>query len=297
MIPRVLVTGGKGQVGKAIQKLQKQYKFEIIAPGKEDLDITSYDSIIENIEKYNPSVIVNSAAYTAVDKAEDDMILCHKVNAIGPRNISDICKTRDILLVHLSTDYVFNGLSSKPYNERDKEDPLNVYGKTKLDGEQAIKSLLDKFIIIRTSWVFGIFGNNFPKTIIGLSQKQTELSVINDIFGSPTSARSLAKLILHFCDQYLQSGSLKYGIYHFTNSPQASWYDFASMIIEVAEELGLINQMPNLKGVSSEEYYAKAPKPKYSVLSNSKIREIYNIDIDDWKSELSYTLGEIKNEI
>ena len=297
MVSRILLTGADGQVGREIRNQASQCDFEIICLNKNELDITSQESLRLNINKYLPSIIVNAAAFTSVDLAEEEKSLSQKINAEGPFNISKLCESKGILLVHLSTDYVFNGNKYGPYEENEKEDPINHYGKTKYDGEKAIRSSLCKHIIIRTSWVFGVNGNNFPKTIIGLSQKLKKLKIINDTLGSPTSARSIARLVIIICKQYFQKGSLEYGIYHFTNQPQVSWHDFALSVLEVSQKVGLLDEVPEVTGISSEEYESKSLKPKNSVLSNSKVTSVFDIKIDHWKDELLYTLQGIKDNI
>ena len=290
MNDKILLTGANGQVGQEIQKEAIKSKFDLLALGKDDLDITSLGSIQKTVEELRPSIIINAAAYTAVDLAEEEQELCHATNAIGPKLLSQVCNNNDILLIHISTDYVFNGTKSGPYMEIDKEDPINHYGKSKYKGELAIRSTLKKHIILRTSWVFGIHGNNFLKTIISLGQKLPILSIVNDQLGNPTSARSIAKCIFKICQRYTQGGSFSYGTYHFSNEPETTWYDFGLSILELSNAEGLVRPTPQVKGIPLSEYNSKSLKPINSVLSNLKIKRTFDIEIDDWREELIYTL-------
>ena len=291
---RVLLTGADGQVGQEIINQVKGFDFAIDAFGKRDLDITSRDSLLEKINQVKPSIIINAAAYTSVDNAESNKEICEKVNVEGPRLISEICKKNKILLIHLSTDYVFNGEKTSEYDEKDLEDPVNHYGKTKLEGEASIKSLLSEFFIIRTSWVFGVSGKNFPKTILGLCKNNQKLNIINDVIGSPTSARSIARFVLKICSKFFHKEPLQFGTYHFTNVPATTWYEFSLKVLEISNKIGLISAIPEVKAISSSDYPSNSLKPKNSSLSNKEVISQFKVDLDKWEDELVYTLKNIE---
>jgi len=291
---KILLTGANGQVGQEIKKEAIKSDLDLMALEKNDLDITSLESIKKIIEDFKPSIIINAAAYTAVDLAEEQQKLCQEVNTKGPELLSQVCRDKDILLVHISTDYVFNGSKSGPYVETDEEDPINQYGKSKYEGELAIRSTLKKHIILRTSWVFGIHGNNFLKTIISIGQRLPVLNIVNDQLGNPTSARSIAKCILKICQRYIQHEICPYGTYHFSNKPETTWHDFGISILELAYAEGLLRQIPKVKGIPLSEYNSKSLKPMNSVLSNLKVKNSFDVDIDEWREELIYTLRNLK---
>ena len=289
---RVLLIGANGQVGQEIKK--QADNLELVSFSRDELDITSIESLTNKIKKHKPSLVINAAAYTSVDLAEKEKDKAYQVNALGPKILAEICNKEDILLIHISTDYVFNGFKKGKYLESDKPDPINEYGKTKLIGEDLIRDVLDKHIILRTSWVFGIYGKNFLKTIVKISRKKSSLRIVNDQIGCPTSARSIAKCVLRFCDKYLHTKRITYGTYHYTNFPETTWSDFAKVIFRYALKIDLIKSIPQVKEVSTKEYASASDKPMNSVLSNDKIVEELGLELDNWEEELEYTLNSLK---
>ena len=279
----VLVTGGNGQVGNEIRDfiLNDEYvisDFEFHFTGRKILDITDRNAIEDFCIQNNIEVIVNCAAYTAVDNAEEDALNADRVNHLAVKNLAQIAKERHIKLIHTSTDYVFDGKNYKPYIETDITDPVSVYGQTKLDGEKAMQEINpENSIIIRTSWVYSSYGNNFVKTMLRLGKEKESLGVIFDQVGTPTYAKDLAQTILKIIPQVKNK---KVEIYHYSNEGVLSWYDFAK---EIMRMLSLDCQ---INAIETKEYPTPATRPHYSVLNKSKIKKEYNITIPYWKDSL-----------
>ncbi len=273
----VLITGSKGQLGNEIQLVSVEtVDFKYFFTDVDELDITDITALESFVAQNKIDFIVNCAAYTAVDKAEDDKELCYKINAIAVKNIADVAVKHGIKVIHVSTDYVFDGKNFKPYSEDDEVCPASVYGQSKLEGEQLLINTLHDAVIIRTSWLYSTFGNNFVKTMIKLGTERDALNVIFDQVGTPTNAADLAVAII----QVLKSENLVPGIYHFSNEGVCSWYDFAIKIHQLA---GIrCDVMP----IESKDYPAKTPRPHYSVLNKSKIKKTYGIKIPHWEESL-----------
>lgn len=253
---KVLITGSNGMLGHDLIDVLDG-KHELIKTTSKSLDITDEDKVKEYIVNENPDIVINSAAYTDVDGCETNEEMAYKVNGDGVKNLALACKVVDCPLVHISTDYVFNGENSKPWMEDDEVGPISIYGKSKLQGEEAIESILDKFFIIRTSWLYGINGGNFPKTMLELAKTHDTLTVVTDEIGTPTYTLDLAQAIAELIETEY------YGIYHITNSDYCSWFDFAKYIFEVK------NIDVNVVPVTAEEFARPASRPHYSVLNNS----------------------------
>ncbi|ESU26197.1 dTDP-4-dehydrorhamnose reductase [Flavobacterium saliperosum S13] len=241
-----------------------------------ELDITDSASCTTVFEKHQPDFCINAAAYTAVDKAENEPEKAHAINVTGAQNVAAVCKIHDTVLLHVSTDFVFDGEKTSPYTEEDRSNPTGVYGQTKLDGEKEVAAVWEKHFIVRTSWVYSQFGNNFMKTMLRLASERDTLSVVNDQIGTPTHAVDLAEVIL----KIIESGKKAYGIYHFSNEGQCSWYDFAQKIFEVNAVSIQVNPIP------STCYPTPAKRPKYSVLDKTKIKEVFGLDIKKWEQSL-----------
>lgn len=284
---KILVTGANGQLGSEIKQLstKNDYNFEFI--DREELDLNNLGSIGQFLNISNPNFIINCAAYTAVDKAEDEPELARIINADAPNEIAKFCKANCSRLIHISTDYVFDGDFDRPIKESDRPNPKSVYGKTKLEGEKAVNEILDSAYIIRTAWVYSAFGSNFVKTMLRLGKEREELNVVDDQIGSPTYARDLAAAILHII-QEIEKGNDQPGLYHFSNEGVCSWYDFACEIMEIAELDCKVNAIP------TSEFPTKAKRPAYSVLDKTKLKQAYGIGIKHWSNSLSNCLSEIK---
>lgn len=279
----VLVTGANGQLGQALQFISEKHKdIDFVFCSSSDLDITDSVMCESVFEKHKPQFCINTAAYTAVDKAESEKEKAHAVNVIGAKNIAEACKKFGTTLLHVSTDFVFDGEKSNPYSENDLPNPTGVYGQTKLDGELAIQNTWEKHFIVRTSWVYSQFGNNFMKTMLRLASERDTLSVVNDQIGTPTNAVDLAEALakmISFCEVQ-PIGTNRYGIYNFSNEGQCSWYDFAKKIFEVNNITITVNPIP------TSDYPTPARRPKYSVLDKTKIKRTFEIDIKKWEEAL-----------
>lgn len=258
---KVLVTGATGQLGWAVMKELEKRGIDCRGTGSKDLDITDRDAVMQYIEMYRPDAVIHCAAYTAVDKAEDEPEICRKVNADGTSYIAEACKMVDAKMIYISTDYVFGDDGNKPHEVDDPPHPLNVYGQTKWEGEEAVQRILEKYFIVRISWVFGEHGNNFVKTMLRLGKTQREISVVADQFGAPTYTADLAPLL---CDMVMTE---KYGTYHACNSDCCSWAEFAQEIFKVAKMD--VKVIP----IRTEEYPAKAERPRNSRLSNINLEK------------------------
>lgn len=285
-ILKILVTGANGQLGSELKALSKEFDYEFFFTSKDELDICN----VQNLENYakNKAIthIINCAAYTAVDKAETSKDLANNINNLGVKNLAQISKDLRISLVHISTDYVFNGKNFKPYTETDVPDPKGVYAQTKLDGERAMQEINPaNSIILRTSWVYSIYGNNFVKTMIKLATQRQELNVVFDQIGTPTHAKSLAKTILKIMPCLANK---EVEIYHYSNEGVCSWYDFAKEIMDIYK------LSCKIQPIHTSEYPTPAKRPHYSVLDKTKIKNEFNIKISHWKDELKICLKNIK---
>ena len=278
----ILVTGANGQVGSEIRELSSSYPYKFYFTDKKQLDITNLQDIKTYIIDNNIDTIINCAAYTAVDKAETEQELANKINHLSVKNLAMLSNEFNIKLIHISTDYVFDGRNFKPYNEDDITNPNSVYGQTKLDGENTILgSNLKDSIIIRTSWVYSSFGNNFVKTMLRLGKEKEELGVIFDQIGTPTYARDLAKTILDILPKIKNK---KAEIYHYSNEGAISWYDFAKEIMKMAKLDCDINP------IETFQYPTPASRPHYSILNKTKIKKDFDITIPYWKDSLDKCL-------
>ncbi len=281
----ILITGSKGQLGNEMQLVAKrvpELKFHFT--DVDELDITNVEAIENFVTGNNINFIVNCAAYTAVDKAETEFVLCNKINAKAVKNIAEVAVKHDISIIHVSTDYVFNGENSKPYTEDDEVCPVSVYGKSKLEGEKLLFETMPEAIVIRTSWLYSSFGNNFVKTMMKLGVERDSLNVIFDQVGTPTYAADLAEAIVTI----LKSEKFTPGIFHFSNEGVCSWYDFALKIHQMA---GI---KCNVNPIESKEYHFPTPRPHYSVLNKSKIKKTYNIIIPHWETSLAKCIELLK---
>ena len=279
---KVFVTGVKGQLGYDVVEELKRRNMEPIGVDIDEMDITNSESVDRVICEANPDAVIHCAAYTAVDAAEDNVELCRRVNADGPLNIARVCKKLDIPMIQISTDYVFDGEGTRPWEPEDTCQPLSVYGLTKYEGEQAVMNTLDKFFIVRIAWVFGINGKNFVKTMLNLGQTRDHLTVVNDQFGSPTYTFDLAKLLVDMVQ------TDKYGIYHATNEGICTWYEFACEIFRMA---GMNVQVDP---VTSDNYPTKAKRPFNSRMSKAELTENGFERLPTWKDALERYLQELK---
>lgn len=279
----VLVTGSNGQLGQSLQYIAKNHpEIHFVFCDSSELDITSKNSCEQVFSKFKPDYCINTAAYTAVDKAETEGEKASLINVIGARNLGEICQLYQTTLLHVSTDFVFDGTKTFPYTEEDVPNPTGVYGQTKLDGELEIQNKCDKYFIVRTSWVYSQFGNNFMKTMMRLAHERDSISVVDDQIGTPTNAVDLAEALLSIIlFSTKNSDSKKYGIYNFSNEGQCSWYDFAKMIFNI-NNINII-----VKPIPTSSYPTPARRPSYSVLDKTKIKHDLGIQIKNWDIALN----------
>ncbi len=283
----ILITGAKGQLGSELSKISGNYPdCHFLFTDVEELDITDSQSVLDYTKKNAVDIIINCAAYTAVDKAEEDEEKARLINAVSVKNLVTACEDNNIRFIHVSTDYVFNGEAYCPLKESDSVSPLGVYGNTKLEGEQYIIDSNIEGIVIRTSWLYSSFGNNFVKTMMRLGAERDSLDVIFDQIGTPTYAADLAFTIMSIISKEKKLDS-KGKIYHFSNEGVASWYDFALAIFELSEINCSVNP------IESTEYPTPAKRPYYSVLNKGKIKNDFNISIPHWRESLKKCLSEI----
>ena len=278
----VLVTGANGQLGQSLQFIALNYpEIDFVFCSSADLDITNAEKCETFFSEIKPNYCINAAAYTAVDKAESEPDKAHLINGDGAKNLAVVCKQSATVLLHISTDFIFDGTKNSPYNEEDIPNPTGVYGQTKLEGEKAIQSVFDNYFIIRTSWVYSQFGNNFMKTMLRLAAERDTLSVVNDQIGTPTNAVDLAEALVQIILTYnRQPTTDNFGIYNFSNEGQCSWFDFAKKIFEIN------NITINLQSIPTTAFPTPAKRPKFSVLDKMKIKKNFGIKIKNWEESL-----------
>jgi dTDP-4-dehydrorhamnose reductase len=282
----ILVFGASGQLGQCLKKVAALKGItSIIFPPESEANILDADLLAKVFEQYKPAYAINCAAYTAVDKAEDDIELARKINKTGAANLADQCKAHGAALVQISTDFVFAGNNPNPLTEDDIAEPISIYGLTKLEGEQDVAAILPQHFIIRTSWLYSEFANNFVKTMLKLGAERDELKIIADQVGTPTYAIDLAGAILDI----ITSGSENYGIYHYSNEGVTSWYDFAKGIFDISDTK--VNVFP----IRTSEYPTKATRPAYSVMDKAKIRNTFGLQIPYWRDSLIVCINALKS--
>ena len=296
MPKNILITGSNGQLGQELQSLVEKQEHELSGANfyftdRDSLDITNKKDLQNFIETNTIDTIINCAAYTAVDKAEKDQKTANDINHLAVKHMAEIAKQKAIQLIHISTDYVFDGSNHQPYKEEDPVNPQGVYGKTKLDGENSMIAINPlNSIIIRTSWVYSSFGSNFVKTMLRLGKEKDELGVIFDQVGTPTYARDLAEAILHFVLNNTKEEQDLVQIYHYSNEGVCSWYDFSKAIFEFA------NISCNVNPIRTEQYPTPAKRPHYSILNKEKIKKTFNIQIPYWRDSLESSIQTLKDK-
>ncbi|MBY7896580.1 dTDP-4-dehydrorhamnose reductase [Vibrio fluvialis] len=282
---RVLITGCNGQVGHCLTERLKS-KAEILALDYEGLDITDQQAVSKTVSDFKPDYIINAAAHTAVDRAEQEVELSNAINRGGPQYLAQAAQKINAVILHISTDYVFDGTGDKPYVETDNTGPQGVYGQTKLAGELAVAQSCEKHLILRTAWVFGEHGNNFVKTMLRLAQTRDELNIIGDQFGGPTYAGDIADALIAMVDYIEQGQQPAWGVYHFAGMPYASWYEFAAKIFQLAETKGVLAKQPKIASIPTSAYPTSAKRPANSRLDCSKIANQFGIQSSDWVAAL-----------
>jgi dTDP-4-dehydrorhamnose reductase len=279
---KILVTGANGQLGRELRQLTSRYPhFEFVFADRTELSIENEFKVEAYFNTLKPFACINCAAYTAVDKAESEKEQAYMVNALAVEFLASACFKNEVLFVHISTDYVFDGASSIPYKETDETNPINYYGLTKLQGEELALQSNPSTLIIRTSWVYSEFGNNFVKTMVRLMNEKESLNVVNDQIGSPTYAADLADAIMKMVSMVNKESRVRHGIYHYSNEGAISWYEFATAIKELTGSHCKVNPIP------TSQYPTPAKRPHYSLLDKSKIKSTFRLQIPNWKDSLT----------
>lgn len=291
---KILVTGAKGQVGSELIRQGVQFGFQVLAAGRAELDITLQDAVSNFVQARQPDIVINAAAYTAVDRAESEPALAYAVNRDGAVYLAQACADHHIPLLHISTDYLFDGNKEGSYSETASPNPQGVYGKSKLAGERAIESILEQCLILRVSWVFGVNGNNFVKTMLRLGKERDMLRVVADQHGGPTWAGDIAATLLTLAKRWGEGVMLPWGIYHYSGQPATTWHGFAETIFEQAEKLEIIDQRPEVEAITTAEYPTPAQRPINSTLDCHKIMRELGISQPDWCIGLNNTLKKIR---
>jgi dTDP-4-dehydrorhamnose reductase len=285
----ILVTGANGQLGSEIRRIATYHEdnFRFFFTDVAELDITDLAAVDFFVKENNINYIVNCAAYTAVDKAEDDAELCYRINRDAATNLGKAATNNKAKVIHISTDYVYDGTAGKPYVESDPVNPQSVYGKSKLEGETGLMKACPESIVIRTAWLYSIYGNNFVKTMIRLGRERETLSVVADQIGTPTNAADLAQAIIKILD-FSEANGFKSGVYHYSNEGITTWYDFT---LAIHRDAGITTC--KVTPISTDQYPAKATRPQYSVLDKTKIKSAFNLSIPEWEESLDKCIREL----
>ena len=291
---KILITGAQGQVGKELVSIANQRGFDVIAAGQTELDITQLKNIESYVEVHQPDLVINAAAYTAVNKAEEEQDITYAINRDGTANLAAVSKEKNIPLLHISTDYVFDGTKSEAYSENDAVSPLGIYGISKWQGEETIRQTLPEHIILRVAWVFGAQGNNFVKTMLRLAKDRDQLSGVADQFGRPSPAKDIAKTLIILAEQYQKEKTLEWGTYHYCGDEKVSWCGFAKEILKQAKEQGLIEKDIKVNAITTAEYQDPTKRPANSMLDCEKIKNTFGIEMPSWKESLNQVLTELK---
>lgn len=284
---KIMVTGANGQVGHCLTEALAKSSIDYLSLDRNQLDISDAGAVQNRVNDYAPDVVINAAAYTAVDKAESAVEEAHKINCIGARNLAEAANSLDAAIFHVSTDYVFAGDALHEYGESDPVNPQSVYGKSKLDGELAVARANQKHIILRTAWVFGEHGNNFVKTMLRLGRTRDSLSIVSDQTGGPTYAGDIAASLLKIANAYHEQAEIEWGVYHFSGQPQTTWFEFAKQIFIEIERAKLYEKaVPDLKPIGTIDYPTAAKRPINSRLNCQKIKKNFGIVPSDWQRAL-----------
>lgn len=292
---KILITGSKGQLGWELVRQSKDFGFEVLAVDLPELDITDPFQVENMVAKSQASVVINAAAYTNVDRAETEQELAFAVNTDGPANLAGSCAKADIPLIQISTDFVFDGKKGAPYIESDPVSPLSVYAKSKADGDNKVRSHIKEHIILRTSWLYGVHGQNFVKTMLRLGKEKKIIKVVADQFGSPTSATDLAEALLTIADRIQNSSKVDWGTYHYCGHGVTTWHRFAEKIFEITRKYESI-KITNVEPVTTAGYPAKAKRPHFSALDCNLIKKCFGITPKPWQESLKIMIDRIYSE-
>lgn len=293
---KIVVTGAGGQVGSELVQQGENLSFTVVAADRTVLDISQRDAVKRFIQKQQPDIVINAAAYTAVDKAETEPELVFAINRDGVTYLAESCAIANIPLFHISTDYVFDGAQKKAYVEDDTPNPCGIYGQSKLAGELALVRENTQHIILRVAWVFAAKGNNFVRTMLRLGSGRDSLSVVADQHGAPTWAGDIAKTLLLLAEQYRDTKSLPWGIYHYAGIPSTTWFGFAETIFAQSQSLNMLSSPPALQAISTDQCPTPAKRPQNSLLNCQKINAMFDIEQADWRIGLTKVLKEWKTK-
>jgi len=292
---RMLITGANGQLGRELVRQGRALNIALHAFKRQELDITQPNQVNTIVAKASPSLVVNAAGYTNVDKAEAEADLAFEVNKIAPAYLARCCADRNIALLHISSDYVFDGIKGKPYHETDPIAPLGIYGQSKAQGEVAIRSVLKNHIILRTSWLYGVYRHNFVKTMLGLGTQKKTIPVVADQFGSPTSAADLAAAVLTIAAKIGSAADPDWGTYHYCGNGVTSWHGFAKEVLQLASSYVPL-QTKHIEAITTAEYPTPAKRPPYSALDCSRIKKVFGITPKPWQQSLKRTIDRVFSE-
>lgn len=281
---KILITGRQGQLGSELQEIQQNFpKYTMVFVDREEMDLSNPAEIIKVLDTEKPNIIISAGAYTAVDRAESDQELCNAVNNIAVKIIGEWTVANNAKVIHISTDYVFDGTSETPLKETDTPDPINVYGLTKLHGEQSLEASGAAYLIIRTAWVYSVYGANFVKTMLRLITEREEIGVVADQIGTPTYARDLAQVIMDI----ITAPEFVQGIYHYSNEGKISWHEFATAVKEIKGFNTKVN------AIGSDAFPTPAKRPNFSLLDKTKIKKVYKVSVPDWRTSLEEMLTKL----
>lgn len=289
---KLLIIGSKGQLGSELVIECKRNDFCCLAVDLPEFDITDPSCVEKILTDFKPSIVINASAYTNVDQAESETEKAFSVNSIGPANLAVCCKKNRTPIIHVSTDYVFDGSKGQPYIESDPVSPLGVYGKSKAEGESKLRSILQHHIILRTSWLYGTYGNNFVKTMLRLGNKKEVISVVSDQYGCPTCAADLAEAAVDISKQIILNAKVAWGTYHYCGLGITTWYKFAKTIFEIASQYQN-NKVPSIEAVTTAQYPARTKRPAFSALDCDLIKKHFGISTKPWRESLKKTMEHI----
>jgi dTDP-4-dehydrorhamnose reductase len=292
---KILIVGAKGQLGTELVRQARHHEATIHAPTRTQMDITDISGIEKNINEICPALVMNAAAYTNVDGAETETEAALAANADGPANLAQCCVKDRIPLIHISTDFVFDGKKGRPYTENDAIAPLGEYGRSKAEGEAKVRAIIDEHLIIRTSWLYGVYGKNFVKTMLGLAKDHKDIRVVNDQFGSPTSAADLASALYRIAARIGKSQAFPWGTYHYSGLGITTWYEFAESILAMASERAPV-PAPSLTPIRTDQWPTQAQRPAFSALDCRRIASALEIQPKPWKQSLKAIIDRIFSE-
>jgi len=293
---KILVTGSKGQLGWELLRLGKRFGAEIIGVDLPESDITDKRNVAKMISNLQPSLVINAAAYTAVDKAESEQAIAFSVNRDGPANLAESCEKAGIPMIHVSTDFVFDGKKTSPYTESDPVSPLSVYGKSKAEGEHAVISHLSRHIIVRTAWLYGVDGQNFVKTMLRLGKEREVLRVVADQQGCPTAAEDLAEALLTIAARVHVRDDICWGIYHYCGEGVTTWHGFTEAILDIAKRHGMAIKTLRVEAISTAEYPTAAKRPAFSALDCGRIRNKFVVTTKPWRESLEKVIAVLASQ-